>query len=82
MNLWLNVATRLQKILNEEGITKAAMGRALGLNPTTVHYLCKDPNYHSRTRDLTKMNVVNAIRELGRSNKKYSLDELFPSNTA
>lgn len=73
------MATRLQKVLNEEGISKAALGRVNGLNPTTIHYLCKDPKYHKRTRDLTKHNVINAIRELGRNKRKYLVDDLFPS---
>jgi len=70
--------TRLQEILNKEGISKAAIGRADGLNPTTIHYLCKDPKYHKRTRDLTKHNVLGAIEMLGRSKKKYLLKDVFP----
>lgn len=71
--------TKLQKILNEEGISKAALGRADGLNPTTVHFLCKDSKYHKRTRALTKHNVLNAIKALGRSKKDYRLEEVFPA---
>ena len=71
------MATLLQKILNHEGITKAAMGRAAGLNPTTVHFLCKDPKYHKRRKEVTKLNVINAIQHLGRSKKKYNLNEVF-----
>jgi len=73
--------TRLQEILNKEGISKAAIGRASGLNPTTIHYLCKDPRYYKRTRDLTKHNVINAIEELGRSRKRYKLNDVFPEST-
>lgn len=72
------MATKLQQILNVEGISKAALGKFHGLNPTTIHYLCKDPKYHKRTRDLTKHNVVSAIRELGRNRREYHLEDLFP----
>jgi len=71
--------TRLQKILDKEGISKAELGRAKGLNSTTIHYLCKDPQYHKHTRPLTKNNVANAISELGRSKKKYAIGEIFAS---
>ncbi len=70
--------TRLQEILDKEGISKAEIGRAKGLNPTTIYYLCKDKKYHKHTRPLTKNNVINAIEELGRSKKRYSITEVFP----
>jgi hypothetical protein len=73
------LGTILQKVLNEEGISKAALGRADGLNPTTVHFLCKDPKYHNKTKELTKRNVISAISRLGRSNKEYRMEELFPN---
>jgi hypothetical protein len=72
------MSTRLQEILNKEGISKASLGRANGLNSTTIHYLCKDPKYYKRTRELTRHNVINAIEELGRNKKKYRMSELFP----
>lgn len=72
------MATRLQDILNKEGISKAELGRANGLNPTTIYHLCKDPKYHKRTRELTRHHVINAIEVLGRNKKKYKMSELFP----
>lgn len=70
--------TRLQEILDKEGISKAEIGRSKGLNPTTIHHLCKDSKYHKRTRPLTKNNVISAIEELGRSKKKFKITEVFP----
>lgn len=72
------MSTKLQKILNEEGISKAALSKVDGLNPTTIHFLCKDPDYHRKSRELTKHNVLNAIKELGRNKKEYKLNEVFP----
>jgi hypothetical protein len=69
--------TKLQEILNKEGISKADLGRAKGLNPTTIYYLCKNAKYYKKTRELTRHNVINAIYELGRNKKKYTLNEVF-----
>jgi hypothetical protein len=70
--------TRLQEILDVEGISKAELGRVKGLNTTTIHFLCKDKKYHKRARSLTKNNIINALEELGRSKRKYKLSEVFP----
>jgi hypothetical protein len=70
--------TRLQEILDKEGISKAEMGRLKGLNPTTIYHLCKDSKYHQNTRVRTKNNVLIAIEELGRSKKKYKIKDVFP----
>lgn len=73
------MSTKLQKILDQEGITKADLSREKGLNSTTVHYLCKDSKYHKDRKDITKLNVINAIKKLGRSKKQYDLKDVFPS---
>ena len=73
------MATRLLEILNKEGITKAELGRQKGLNPTTVHYLCKDSEYFKNRKELTLHNVVRAINELSSSKKSYELKEVFPN---
>lgn len=72
------MSTRLQEILDKEGISKADMGRTKGLNPTTIYHLCKDSKYHKNIRARTKNNVINAIEELGRSKKKYKVSDVFP----
>lgn len=70
--------TILQEILTKEGITKAKISKIDGLNTTTIHYLCKDPNYHKKRKSVTKHKVLLAINELGGSKRKYDLTEIFP----
>ena len=70
--------TIFYKILIKEGITKAEISEKNGLNPTTIHYLCKDPDYHKKRKAVTKYKALLAINEMGGSKKKYELNDIFP----
>ncbi|WP_431123360.1 hypothetical protein [Flagellimonas flava] len=72
------MVTTFNEILIKEGITKAEISERNGLNPTTIHYLCKDPNYHKKRKAVTKYKALLAINEMGGSNKEYELNEVFP----
>jgi len=70
--------TTLQEILDKEGITKSEISKINGLNTTTIHYLCKDPDYHRKRKAVTKNKILLAINKLGGTKKKYNLTEIFP----
>ena len=70
--------TIFQETLIKEGITKSEISERNGLNPTTIHYLCTNPDYHKNRKPVTKYKALLAINQMGGSDKKYTLNEIFP----
>lgn len=73
--------TPLQRIIDEEGITKADLCRLSSVNSTTVNGLCKGVVIVSgkvvTTKESTRSKIVNAVnKKVGFD--KYTLEDIFP----